>query len=104
MPRRVYTYAAGQGWDVLNLMSTVGAFIIALSVLVFIINFIISARAKVLAGNDPWGGATLEWATTSPPPAHNFDTIPPVKGRDPLWILKRERVEAARLQAAKTAR
>jgi cytochrome c oxidase subunit 1 len=104
MPRRVYTYAAGQGWDLLNLMSTVGAFIIALSVLVFMINFIISARAKVLAGNDPWGGATLEWATTSPPPAYNFDTIPPVKGRDPLWILRNERAEAARLPAGQKVR
>ncbi|MEP7357956.1 MAG: cbb3-type cytochrome c oxidase subunit I, partial [Anaerolineales bacterium] len=99
MPRRIYTYAAGQGWDALNLMSTVGAFIIAVSVLVFMINFIVSARAKVPAGNDPWGGATLEWATTSPPPAHNFDTIPPIKGRDPLWILKRERGEAPGLRA-----
>jgi cytochrome c oxidase subunit 1 len=99
MPRRIYTYAAGQGWDVLNLMSTVGAFIIAVSVLVFMYNFIVSARAKTPAGNDPWDGATLEWATTSPPPAHNFDTIPTVKGRDPLWILKRERREVPGLQA-----
>ena len=90
MPRRVYTYAAGQGWEIWNLMSTIGAFMIALSVLVFIINFIISARKKEAANNDPWGGATLEWATTSPPPAHNFDVIPPVKGRDPLWLLQKE--------------
>jgi cytochrome c oxidase subunit I len=89
MPRRVYTYAAGQGWEVWNLMSTVGAFMIALSVLVFIINFVVSARKKETAFNDPWGGATLEWATTSPPPAHNFDAIPPVKGRDPLWLLEK---------------
>ena len=97
MPRRIYTYATGQGWDVLNLMSTVGAFIIAVSVLAFMINFVISARRKVPAGNDPWDAATLEWATTSPPPAYNFDTIPPVKGRDALWILKRERGEAPKL-------
>jgi cytochrome c oxidase subunit 1 len=90
MPRRVYTYAAGQGWEIWNLMSTVGAFMIALSVLVFMINFVISARKQEKAYADPWGGATLEWATTSPPPAHNFDTIPVVKGRDPLWLLEKE--------------
>lgn len=89
MPRRVYTYAAGQGWEIWNLISTAGAFLIALSVLVFIINFILSARKKEPAFADPWGGATLEWATTSPPPAHNFDTIPPVMGRDPLWLLEK---------------
>jgi heme/copper-type cytochrome/quinol oxidase subunit 1 len=86
----VYTYAAGQGWEIWNLMSTVGAFMIALSVLVFMINFVISARKQEKAYADPWGGATLEWATTSPPPAHNFDTIPVVKGRDPLWLLEKE--------------
>jgi len=90
MPRRVYTYAAGQGWEIWNLMSTIGAYMVALSVLIFMINFVISARKKEQAYNDPWGGGTLEWATTSPPPAHNFDTIPPVKGRDPLWQLAKE--------------
>jgi cytochrome c oxidase subunit 1 len=91
MPRRIYTYAAGQGWEIWNLMSTVGAFLIAASVLLFLINFFVSMRRKAPAGNDPWGGASLEWATTSPPPAYNFDVVPPVKGRDPLWILDRER-------------
>jgi len=91
MPRRIYTYASGQGWEIWNLMSTIGAFLIAASVLVFIINFFVSARRKTPAGSNPWGGASLEWATTSPPPAYNFDVIPPVKGRDPLWLLDRER-------------
>jgi cytochrome c oxidase subunit I len=90
MPRRIYTYASGQGWEIWNLMSTIGAFLIAVSVLLFIVNFIVSARRKDPAGNDPWGGASLEWATTSPPPAYNFDVVPPVKGRDPLWLLDRE--------------
>jgi cytochrome c oxidase subunit 1 len=99
MPRRIYTYASGQGWDLWNLMSTVGAFLIALSVLVFMINFVVSARQKQPAGKDPWGGATLEWATTSPPPAHNFDTLPPVHGRDPLWTLDREQGSSKRAHA-----
>jgi len=98
MPRRIYTYAAGQGWEIWNLMSTVGAFLIAVAVLVFMINVFVSARRKDPAGRDPWGGATLEWATSSPPPAHNFDTIPPVKGRDPLWLLEREGQIATRGQ------
>lgn len=85
MPRRIYTYAAGQGWDVLNLISTIGAFMIAFSVLLFIINWFYSLANGEVAGNDPWGGATLEWATTSPPPPHNFDTIPTVKDMNPLW-------------------
>ncbi len=89
MPRRIYTYAAGQGWDSWNLMSTVGAFLIAAAVLVFLINVYVSARKREPAGNDPWGGATLEWATSSPPPEHNFDEAPTVKGRDPLWLLDR---------------
>jgi cytochrome c oxidase subunit I len=88
MPRRIFTYAAGQGWEIWNLLSTVGAFLIALSVLFFMYNFILSARKRERAFNDPWGGATLEWATTSPPPAHNFDVVPVVSGRDPLWYLE----------------
>jgi len=85
MPRRIYTYASGQGWDILNLISTIGAFTIALSVLLFIINWFVSLRSGEVAGDDPWGGATLEWATSSPPPVHNFDTIPTVTGLNPLW-------------------
>jgi cytochrome c oxidase subunit 1 len=89
MPRRIYTYASGQGWEIWNLMSTIGAFLIAASVLIFIVNFIVSARRKEPAGTDPWNGASLEWATSSPPPAHNFDVIPAVTGRDAFWLLKR---------------
>jgi heme/copper-type cytochrome/quinol oxidase subunit 1 len=80
-------------------MSTVGAFLIAASVLVFLINLVVSARKKEPAGSDPWGGATLEWATSSPPPAHNFDDVPPVHGRDPLWSRDREQGSGKRAHA-----
>ncbi|MGH2809351.1 MAG: cytochrome c oxidase subunit I, partial [Actinomycetota bacterium] len=84
-PRRVYTYEAGLGWDIHNLLSTIGAFILAVGALVTFINWIVSARRGPLAGNDPWNGESLEWATTSPPPAYNFETIPTVRSREPVW-------------------
>jgi heme/copper-type cytochrome/quinol oxidase subunit 1 len=95
MPRRYYTYAAGQGWEIWNLLSTIGAFIIALSVLVFIFNFFYSARRHETAGDNPWDGATLEWSTTSPPPDYNFATIPYAAGHNPLWQKTHPEREAA---------
>lgn len=85
MPRRVYTYPAGMGWDTLNLISTVGAFVLALGTVVFVLNAIVSLRAGRIAGSDPWQGQGLEWATTSPPPVYNFAHIPAVSSRSPLW-------------------
>lgn len=85
MPRRTATYPAGYGWESLNLIETVGAFIIAIGVLVFIINFFISIRSGTRVGNNPWDGATLEWSIPSPPPEYNFAEVPVVRGRDPLW-------------------
>jgi cytochrome c oxidase subunit I+III len=85
MPRRVYTFESGLGWDVYNLVATVGAFIIAVSVLVFIANFIVSQLAGEDAGDDPWQANTLEWATTSPPAPYNFRSTPVVRSGDPLW-------------------
>jgi cytochrome c oxidase subunit 1 len=85
MPRRVYSYSPEMGWGTLNLVSTLGAVTVALSVLLFIINAVKSYRHGALAGADPWGAATLEWATASPPPACNFVDIPVVHGREPLW-------------------
>jgi cytochrome c oxidase subunit I+III len=85
MPRRVYTYEPNLGWEVNNLISTIGVFVLALGILVTFVNWFWSKRFGEPAGNDPWGGETLEWATTSPPPEFNFETIPTVRGREPMW-------------------
>src|SRR5256712_13737358 len=85
MPRRIYTYAAGVGWTFWNAVSTLGACGIALGVLLFMVNAWRSLRAGAPAPADPWDGRTLEWRTSSPPPPHDFDTIPPVSGRDTFW-------------------
>jgi cytochrome c oxidase subunit I+III len=85
MPRRVWTYQAGLGWDGLNLTATIGAYALALGILLTLVNAVRSARAGVIAGANPWGGGTLEWSIASPPPMCNFYAIPVVYGRDPVW-------------------
>jgi cytochrome c oxidase subunit 1/cytochrome c oxidase subunit I+III len=85
MPRRIYTYADGMGWDWLNLITTIGSYVFALGVLLFLINVWKSYRHGAPAGNNPWDAPTLEWATTSPPPPYNFVVIPTVASRHPLW-------------------
>jgi cytochrome c oxidase subunit 1 len=84
MRRRVDSYPANAGWQLLNDLATAGAVLIGVSVLVFIVNVVRSLRVRVPAGPDPWGGQTLEWATASPPPRHNFDALPPVRSYAPL--------------------
>jgi cytochrome c oxidase subunit 1 len=88
MPRRQDTYPEGMGWDFWNLMATVGAFTIGLSILVFMANWIISKRKEGSAGADPWDARTLEWSIPSPPPHYNFAKIPRVTKRDDFWFKK----------------
>jgi cytochrome c oxidase subunit 1 len=88
MPRRIYTYDTGRGWDTLNLICTLGVAIQAIGILCFVINILWSIFKGKLAGNDPWDAWTLEWSTTSPPPEYNFAKLPVVKSRRPLWDLK----------------
>ncbi|MEA2256079.1 MAG: cytochrome c oxidase subunit [Solirubrobacteraceae bacterium] len=89
MPRRVADYVAADGWTTANAISTAGAFVVALSVAVFLVNVLVSWLAPRRAGDDPWEGQTLEWATTSPPPRHNFDgPLPPIRSPEPLLDLR----------------
>ncbi|PYO52784.1 MAG: cytochrome ubiquinol oxidase subunit I, partial [Candidatus Rokuibacteriota bacterium] len=88
MPRRIYTYAPDLGWNFWNLVSTIGALIIALSFVVFIVNVVKTMRSGTPAGPDPWDGRTLEWSIPSPPPVYNFAIEPTVHDRDEFWLQK----------------
>lgn len=85
MPRRIYTYDAGLGWDLTNLVSTIGAYGFALGALLLVLNFFWSLRRGATAGENPWHADTLEWAEPSPPPNAQFQSIPIVRSRHPLW-------------------
>ena len=97
MPRRQATYAEGMGWDLNNLLASIGAFVIALSFLVFIYN-VVRSRNNVTTDPDPWDARTLEWATSSPPPVHNFDIEPSVTHLDEWWHRKYAEDEDGRLR------
>ena len=96
MPRRIYSYPEGAGWEWWNAVATVGALLIGVSILVFMFNVVLSLRRNDQAGPDPWDGRTLEWAIPSPPPAYNFREIPTVRARDDFWHQKYEEDETGR--------
>jgi heme/copper-type cytochrome/quinol oxidase subunit 1 len=87
MPRRVYTYHDGLGWEPTQLAATIGAFTLAASILLVVGNLAHSRLRGAPSGPDPWGGETLEWATTSPPPEFNYPVIPTVRSSSPAWDL-----------------
>ncbi len=92
MPRRVADYAPSTGWETLNLASSLGSAVLGVSVLVLLVNLWRTAKAGRPAGDDPWGGHSLEWATSSPPPEHNFHSLPPIRSERPVFDA---RIEAA---------
>jgi cytochrome c oxidase subunit 1 len=85
MVRRVPDYADERGLANLNLLSTIGSVLLAVSLLVFLVNLVKSARRGAPATDDPWAGNSLEWATSSPPPPHNFDSLPPIHSERPVF-------------------
>ena len=85
MPRRIETYSAHMGWNFLNMLSSIGAYIAGVGVLITVINLFVSYRKGEIAGDNPWDGQTLEWACSSPPPDHNFEALPPIRSERPLW-------------------
>jgi cytochrome c oxidase subunit 1/cytochrome c oxidase subunit I+III len=102
MPRRVYTYLPGLGWEGWNLASSIGAYVVALGFLATLANLLWSLRRGRPAGDDPWGGDSLEWATSSPPPPYNFAAVPVVHSAYPLWENRfRERLDAAQASEAR---
>ncbi|MBC8161078.1 MAG: cytochrome c oxidase subunit I [Roseiflexaceae bacterium] len=101
MPRRIYTYQPGMGWDFWNLVETVASFGIAIAVALFMWNVVVSLRSGQRAPADPWDGSTLEWATASPPPVYNFAKIPRVHSRRPLWDSKYPEMEVSHSQGTR---
>jgi cytochrome c oxidase subunit I len=85
MPRRIADYASDAGWNDWNLLATIGGFIIGISILPFLWNVFVSLRNGKVAGDDPWEGNTLEWATSSPPPPYNFDRLPEIRSERPVF-------------------
>jgi cytochrome c oxidase subunit 1 len=94
MPRRIADYAASTGWGDLNLLATIGGFVIAASMLPFFWNVLVSLRNGKIAGDDPWEANTLEWATSSPPPPYNFDHLPEIRSERPVFDARHGRTSA----------
>jgi len=105
MPRRIYTYDSGQGWDTFNLISSIGAYMLVVATAIFVFNFFRSRKHGEIASGNPWGAGTLEWTIPSPAPEYNFATLPQVTSRYPLWEGSEADAESARVnsQEGKTA-
>ncbi len=99
MPRRIYTYDSGQGWDTFNLISSIGAYMLVLATAIFVYNFFMSRRRGEIAGANPWGAGTLEWTIPSPVPEYNFAVLPTVTSRYPLWEGTEADAESARINS-----
>jgi cytochrome c oxidase subunit 1/cytochrome c oxidase subunit I+III len=85
MPRRIYTYDRGLGWDGINILVSIGSVAFAVGAGLTLLNWILAVRRREPVPDDPWGGDSLEWAISSPPPEYNFAALPVVEGRHPLW-------------------
>jgi cytochrome c oxidase subunit I len=96
MPRRIYTYANAGALPALNAIATAGAYLMLIAAIVFVANVVVSARRREPAGDNPWHGYTLEWATSSPPPEHNFRRLPPIRSARPLWDVEHPKNAEAR--------
>jgi cytochrome c oxidase subunit I+III len=94
MPRRIYTYPADMGWNLANLVTSIGSAVFAVGVLITLYNLVVSRRRGAPAGPNPWDAATLEWSVSSPPPSYNFRRIPIVASRHPLWEDRLDHVAA----------
>jgi cytochrome c oxidase subunit 1/cytochrome c oxidase subunit I+III len=85
MPRRIYSYPADVGWNMVNMVTSIGSFVFAIGVLIFVVDVLRGWRKGARASANPWDAATLEWSVPSPPPAYNFMVIPVIASRHPLW-------------------
>jgi cytochrome c oxidase subunit 1 len=98
MPRRTWTYDSDMGWNGANFLSTLGAYLLGLGILIYVLTLVWSYFKGETAGPDPWDARTLEWSIPSPPPAYNFLAIPTVHARDAWWYEKHHPAETAREQ------
>ncbi len=96
MPRRIATYQDGLGWTTPNLVATMGFIVLTLGILAFVADLVVSLRRRVPAGSDPWGGYSLEWATSSPPPEHNFERLPQIRSERPAFDAREAAREVSR--------
>jgi cytochrome c oxidase subunit 1 len=104
MTRRIADYPASTGWGTLNLIETIGSYVIAVAIVIFLVNVVVSLRHRREAGPDPFGGPSLEWATSSPPPPHNFDALPPVRSYAPMFDVREAAEDEGARDVAEGAR